>query len=168
MAGLPVALVGTLGMAFLAASMVPAGWGDSQSAAASQPTMAPVATKADRLALGPMPSERATVTIVELIGVSEATVILRSRDGTVLYRSDPLSNTTTVAKDADLPVITLKEAPSPVVRPPTRPHQESEQPRGGKRRATPIGCEAVVSSLVGEDIRQPGLCLAALSGDERS
>lgn len=115
--------------------------------------------------------ERAVVSTVEVVGLTQATVILRDRDGTILYRSDPASNTTLVVKGADLPVVTLKEAPAtpvsrqspeaPAVQGQTPKREGQDTPGDGARRSRPIGCEGSVSPLVrGESQRAPGRCLS--------
>jgi hypothetical protein len=173
MFGTPASLVGMVGTAFLVASFAPT-MRDHVSPAASREVIPAAATKADRLSFPRAANERATVAVIELVGISQATVILRNRDGRLLYRSDPLTNTTLVAKDAELPVVTLKEgAASPVVQrsaspPQASPPQESEQPNGKELKVVPLGCEGTVSSLVGEGGRLPGRCLAELSGFRRS
>lgn len=115
-------------------------------------------SKSDR----PMPARPAqdvsAVSSVELVGVTNTTVILRDRMGNVLYRSDALTNTTVVSKNADIPTVTVKQAAdSPVVQKPAPAKQiESKEERKGR-----TGCEGVVSALANPDLgRVPGLCLA--------
>ncbi|HEX2553757.1 MAG TPA: hypothetical protein VHL98_08650 [Microvirga sp.] len=136
-------------------------------------TAASATGKGDRLG-PPRPEarERPAVSVVEIVGLAQATVILRDRDGTVLYRSDPLSNTTIVAKGADLPVVTLKDAPAaPTSQQPTEPssvqglspkREGQDVPGEGVRRSRrPIGCEGALSPLVrGDAQRIPSRCLA--------
>jgi hypothetical protein len=110
------------------------------------------------------------VSSIELVGVSQTTVILRDRFGQVLYRSDPLTNTTVASKDADIPSITVKEAPqSPTV---TRSAPERERKEGLEdkgKRSIPAGCEGVVSPLVNHELRRvPSLCLALAEGRHQS
>lgn len=99
-----------------------------------------------------------TVTVpatVEIVGLGPATVILRDRSGNVLYRADVAANTTTAAKDADLPVVTVKErAESPVAR------QPAPTVGAGEGRLK-TGCEGLVSSLVAHEVRRiPSRCTA--------
>jgi len=121
--------------------------------------------KADRLAPPVAAKARATVSSVEVIGLSDARVVLRDRNGEILFRSDPVTNTTLVAKDSELPVITLKEtATSSVVRQPVSSdgHEHDATPSEDRRQATP-GCEGPVSPLVKQaQGRGPGLCVVQL------
>ena len=159
MFGIPATLIGATGTAVLLASLAPVALGGNQQASTA---LAPAhSVKADRIS-PPIPAQqRTSVSSVEVVGVSNATVILRDRSGAVLYRSDPLTNTTLVAKDADLPVVTLKEeSVSPVVRQPVPSREGNEVPATKGRTKSVPGCEAPVSPLAsqGRD-RMPGLCL---------
>jgi hypothetical protein len=171
MLGTPAILIGMTGTALLALSLAgPALDGMSRSLQAKAD--ATTSAKADRLRPPAASGPRATVSTVELIGVSRTTVILRDRDGAMLFKSDPLTNTTVVVKNAELPVVTLKEeATSPVVRQhPAAPQQGSQEPPAQKdRRAKPIGCDGLVSSLANREVSQvPALCLAGLFDGRRS
>ena len=118
--------------------------------------------KGHRLPARPITREPSRIMAVELVGLSGTTVILRDRDGTVVYRSDPVTNTTLVGKDADIPSVTVKEAAdSTVQRQPARRMETKEQPATQPKRPMPVGCEGVVSVLVDQDSRRiPGLCLS--------
>ena len=103
------------------------------------------------------------VTSVELVGLSETTVILKDRSGHVLYRSDPQTNTTVVARDADIPVltVTVKEKDDSSVVPEPVKRIETKDPAAPRGRKLPIGCESMVSTLAQSDLpRTPSLCLA--------
>lgn len=107
--------------------------------------------------------ERRRVSVVEIVGLAQASVILRSESGEVLYRSDPRSGTTLLVKNTDLPVITLKEEePAPAMQPnPVRAQEPPPVPRDQKPRRSPEGCLRDISPLAkaaGE--RNPSLCLA--------
>jgi hypothetical protein len=157
MIGIPATLVGMAGTAVLLASLAPVALGPEQTGA-QQASVENV--RSDRLAR-PIPAKtRASVSSVELVGVSNATVILRDRNGVVLFQSDPLTNTTLIAKDVDLPVVTLKEeGTSPVVQQPIPSREGNESPPAMRTKSVP-GCETAVSPLAraGRD-RKPGLCL---------
>jgi hypothetical protein len=118
--------------------------------------------KGHRLPAEPSARHPSRVTAVELVGLSQTTVILRDRDGTIVYRSDPVTNTTLVGKDADIPTVTIKEsADSTAQRQPARRMESKEQPNTQPKRPMPVGCEGVVSVLVDQDSRRvPGLCLS--------
>ena len=126
---------------------------------------APVSVRGDRIT-APVPSSRpAAVSIVELVGVSNAAVILRDQEGKVLYKSDPRSGITTFARDTDLPVVTLKEqGTAPVAQHPIRRQEGNETPQQQKPKSrNPIGCVGDVSPLAKASAnRMPSLCLALL------
>jgi hypothetical protein len=111
--------------------------------------------KADRMQPVRPASAVAAPATVEIVGLGPATVILRDRTGNVLYRTDVAANTTTAAKDADLPVVTVKErVESPVARQPSPTVGSSE----GRMKT---GCEGLVSSLVAHEVRRiPSRCTA--------
>ena len=167
----PVALVGLAGVFFVAGSFAPTSFMASPHA---QSEVLPDAAfskslsgsfRGDRLA-GPAPtSNPAMVSIVELVGVSQATVILRDRDGKLLYKSDPHSGVTTLARDTDLPVVTLKdEFQGPVAQHPVNRQEGNEAPQEPKqKKRNPVGCLGDVSPLAKASAnRMPSLCLALL------
>jgi hypothetical protein len=121
------------------------------------------AAKGDRMAR-PSPSrEQASVSTVEVVGVSHAIVILRDEGGAVLYRSDPKGSTTVVAKNSLLPVITLKEgAGGPAIQHPAIRTEGTEtlRPPSTQSPRDFIGCAGDVSPLVrASATRGPSLCL---------
>jgi hypothetical protein len=167
----PVALVGLAGVFFVAGSFVPASFNLSPQAQsevlsdAALPQHMGAANKGDRMT-APVPSASpATVSIVELVGVTQATVILRDRDGKVLYKSDPRSGTTIYARDTELPVVTLKEdTQAPAAQHPVSQREGTEAPREQKQKTRkPVGCLGDVSPLAKASAdRMPSLCLALL------
>ena len=168
MIGAPATLIGMAGTAVLLASLAPAAVGEPSVKGGSAPAVTQ-SLKGDRVATPVVPKSRASVSSVELVGVSNATVILRDRDGTILFRSDPLTNTTLVAKDADLPVVTLKEqGTSPVVQQPIPSREGSEAPQPPQGKTTLPGCEAPLSPLANRGVasRTPGLCLVELQKNQ--
>jgi hypothetical protein len=168
---IPVALVGLAGIFFVAGSFVPASFDMSDQAQSEVLADATLfqgmnaSSKGDRM-MAPVPSANpATVSIVELVGVAQATVILRDRDGKVLYKSDPQAGTTIYARDTDLPVVTLKEAVQvPASQHPVSQRQGNESPREEKQKTRkPVGCLGDVSPLAKASAdRMPSLCLALL------
>ena len=162
----PVALVGLAGVFFIAGSFAP----DilSMSPLAQSDTLRPAmaaSTKGDRVA-GPVPVATPTsVSIVEVVGVTDAAVILRDRDGRVLYKSDPRTGVTTFARNTELPVLTLKEElqGQPTQHPANR-REGNEAPQQQKQRTrNPVGCMGDVSPLAKASVnRMPSLCLASL------
>lgn len=68
------------------------------------------AGKADRLPAGAAAGDRNIIASVEVIGLRNAAVIYRDRDGRLLFRSDPVSNATVIAKDVVLPEVTIRDS----------------------------------------------------------
>jgi hypothetical protein len=167
----PVALIGIAGVAFLAGAFVPPSFGaaslalsqgDFRQALGGKPVMS---VRGDRLVQAKPAKTAAEVSIVELVGVSNATVILRDRNGEVLYRSDPRTGLTTISKGMDLPLVTLKEgSTTPAVQHPAVSQEERDVSRDEKpKRRNPVGCLRDVSPLVKASAdRNPSLCLASL------
>jgi len=121
------------------------------------------APKSDRLMAARSADDPASVSIVEIVGLSRATVILRGDNGEVLYRSDPRSGITTISKNTEIPILTVKEdlQTRPVSHPPAT-REGNDGPRKQKRQ-TPIGCMGDVSPLARASAnRMPSLCLASL------
>lgn len=110
--------------------------------------------KGDRTEAARPAASLAQPATVEVVGVGAANVILRDGSGTILYRSDRVANTTLVAKDADLPSITVKQdGVAAVVQRPVAGADEGE-------KRLKVGCEGVVSPLVSHEARRrTGRCL---------
>jgi len=171
-------LVGIAGTAFLAVSFAQTALSSSSAAGPSGSSLNLTATqsilsgaKRDRIAKPVAADERAVVTIVELVGLSQTIVVLKDQSGNVVYRSDPQANTTYFSKNTDLPVVTIREeAKSPVVQQPVERRQEQENAsETPKRKTSPVGCFGALSPLVkSEASRTPSLCLAALEQNPRS
>ena len=160
----PAIVLGFTSAAFLIGSLAPAALQSPE-----RPTPIAVSSKGDRLPVAPVSSPARTVTTIEVVGLSGATIVFKDRDGQVLFRSDPLTGTTVVAKDLDVPVVTLKmepapPTPAPVVRQPEPAREGKESPVTQPRSRKQIGCEAPVSALAKSDAGGiPGLCLASVS-----
>ncbi len=172
MFGSPATLIGMAGVVFLAGSFTTASLGIASFAKTDDlpaPVQAASATisraKGDRLN-APLPGPRATISTVELVGVTQATVILRDQNGEVLYRADPQAGITVFAKNTDLPVLTLKEETyAPMVQHPAAPRREGNEAPGEQKpkRRNPVGCFGDVSPLASASAdRTPSLCLARL------
>jgi hypothetical protein len=160
----PVALVGLAGAFFVAGSFAPASFSMSPSVhSEALPFEKALTGKSDRAAAAAPASNPNTVSIVELVGVSQAAVILRDDGGRILYKSDPRTGVTMLARDTELPVVTLKEdMQGPVAQHPVRRQEGNEAPQEQRPKArNPIGCVRDVSSLVKASAdRLPSLCLA--------
>jgi len=65
--------------------------------------------KRDRLSV-PKPGGHTPIAVVEVVGLQDTAIVYRDRDGHELFRTDPLSNVTVVAKDVVLPELTVKQS----------------------------------------------------------
>lgn len=159
----PAIVIGMAGATLLLGSLAPV------AIEARHPNPAALA-KGDRLAPSRPASERASVATIEIVGASRATVVFKGRDGTVLYRADPLEGTTLIAKNADPPLTSLKEEPiRPVVERPRPSREGSNPPPRNGRKPNTVGCETALSTLVEPKAsRMPRLCLAQAPAAARS
>ncbi|MFL4970307.1 MAG: hypothetical protein ACJ8FU_18770 [Xanthobacteraceae bacterium] len=122
------------------------------------------AHKGDRLA-SPKRSgaqDRSVVTTVEVIGVRDTAIVYRNRDGTILFRTDPVANVTIVAKDATLPEVTVREHSEAV--PQKVPVKTLREGDKDKRLE---GCDPLVSPLAGPLSQVPSRCIAGIAGGEK-
>ena len=136
-------LVGGL-TAFLVADLVPIPSPSQQLGAVRAAISAPMlgtsaasinrAAKADRGAL-PRPAQAAArIATVEVVGLRDAAIVYRDRDGKELFRTDPVNNVTIVTKGLQLPEVTVRQNSSSAVK--TVPINEiQEQARDEKPRA---------------------------------
>ncbi len=126
----------------------------------------------------PVSHERNRISVIEVIGVSDAAVVYRSRDGQLLFKTDPVSNVTVVAKNTVLPEITVRETgqneimPVPVEMPKSNPAAVRELPNTGTAPALgkqiPEGCESAFSTfLVPSQAKKAGRCLSSLDGSSK-
>jgi hypothetical protein len=157
-------ILGVAGLALVLTGVVPAvfeGVGVRSTRVDSVQVQKAESAKADRLA-APRPVPTRPVASVELVGLSETSVILKDEGGRVLYRSEPRRNTTFVARGADLPVVTVRERTgSPVAEEPVKREDPAATMPASERRKLPIGCEGAVSALASPSAaRTPALCLA--------
>jgi hypothetical protein len=117
--------------------------------------------KGQRLLPSDPPRDRTTVVAIEIVGLHETAIVYRDREGRTLYRSDPLTNTTIVAKNVDLPQVTVRDRRDVAVQP-----AAIEVPRNIEPANLPIGCESIVG--VGTDPSLRGLagrCMTQNAGE---
>jgi hypothetical protein len=154
------------GAAVLATGIAQASFGGPAPQKAAVLNESSIAGKGDRAPVVQTgPAERHVVTTVELVGVGNAMVILRDQSGAILFKSDPARNTTYLARNTELPVVTIKEEQASVLARKAVVHQEqrketSDQPR--KSRSS-VGCITALSPLVKTEVssaKTPSLCLA--------
>lgn len=100
------------------------------------------------------------ITSVEVVGVEDAAIVYRDRDGNILFKTDPVSNVTVVTKGVVLPEVTIREladstvqvVPVDSIRPTLSPTVPSD------------GCESSVTAhTAGETLaRVPSRCITRL------
>jgi hypothetical protein len=111
--------------------------------------------KGDRVATPRATTGGARVATVEVVGVQDAAIVYRDRDGRVLFQTDPLSNVTVISKGFVLPQLTVRETPQSTPAPVMVPHNVGAQP------AIPVGCDPVASPIVEPELaRVTGRCLS--------
>jgi hypothetical protein len=100
--------------------------------------------------------EDAVVT-VEVVGVRDAAIIYRDRDGRVLFQTDPVTNVTVISKGFVLPELTVRESRRSKPVRIEAPSQPAVQP------VIPIGCDPAVSPIAQPQLSHlTGRCLAQL------
>ncbi|GEM_PF-2968324 len=133
------------------------------------------AHKANKLSALQLSEEQQTIiATVEVIGLRDAAVVYRARDGRVLFRTDPVANATVVAKGMALPQVTIRDAGRPALQmvpamvetvpaaPVTPPVVGQDQPKVLE------GCDLAFSPLTAS-VRAnfTGRCLAAFEPPTR-
>lgn len=113
-----------------------------QPAPSAQTATVNRSAKGDRLPGVVTTDEPTTIATVEIIGLDAAAIVYRDAEGRVLYRTDPASNVTTVAKGVRLPQVTIQERRDE----PTR-RLPLEVPSDGKERPRLVGCDPLASPL---------------------
>lgn len=112
-------------------------------------------TQVDRSHKGDRPTTRSgalaarrVVATVEVVGIEQAAIVYRDRDGRILFRTDPMRNSTVVVRDVALPQVTVREnaqtPTAPSVVPPPQPSAPDPEATGKK---LPDGCEPAASPL---------------------
>ena len=87
--------------------------------------------KGDALAAPQAAQPRIPIKTVEVVGIRNAAIVYRDRDGNVLFRTDPVANVTVVTKNVDLPEVTIRDtADTKVQRISVERPQPAEQPQG--------------------------------------
>jgi hypothetical protein len=118
--------------------------------------------KGDRLdhpRIAPNPPDIATV---ELVGLRQTAIVYRDRDGHELFRTDPLSNVTVVAKGLVLPSVTVRERGDSQVIPLPLPMAPSAVPPR-KPTGPAFGCESSFSPVAAPSMaHHTGRCIASL------
>jgi len=113
--------------------------------------------KGDRLATSREPREQRTIAVVEIVGLRNAAVVYRDQDGREIFRTDPVTNATVIAKDVVLPEVTIREFGGSRVDPLPVNAPRLRVPSGNK---LPVGCEPPVSPLAGPPPDLLGRCIS--------
>lgn len=128
----------------------------------SQSQMINRGNKGDRQPAVSAAQDPRRITTVEVIGLEDAAVVYRDRDGQVLFKTDPVSNVTVVTKNVVLPEVTIRQtADTEVKRLPlesTRPVLSPTSPG--------TGCESSVTAHTAPAhiARVPSRCITQLGG----
>jgi hypothetical protein len=163
--------------AFLVTDLVPIPSPTEQFGAVRATISAPVlgtlessinrAAKADRGAAPRTAQDASHIAAVEVVGLRDAAIIYRDRDGRELYRTDPVNNVTVVTKDVKLPEVTVRQERSSAVK--TVPINEikeqarDEKPRTPRGPKVPVGCEPSFSPVAAPSMaHHTGRCVAEL------
>jgi hypothetical protein len=124
------------------------------------------AAKSDRLMTPGSARAAPKVATVEVVGLRDAAIVYRDRDGRELFRTDPLSNVTIVTK-GKLPEVTVRERSSSAVKPvPVETLNEPTQDRKppARSRKPPLGCEPSFSPVAAPHLsHHTGRCMARLT-----
>ncbi len=130
------------------------------AAAPTQSSQINRGTKADAMPAVTNSQAPKRITTVEVVGVEDAAIVYRDRDGNVLFKTDPLSNVTVVTKGVVLPEVTIREladsnvqvVPLEGIRPVLSPTVPSD------------GCESAVTAYTaGETLaRQSSRCITQI------
>ncbi|HEY0568263.1 MAG TPA: hypothetical protein VGD13_09110 [Xanthobacteraceae bacterium] len=115
--------------------------------------------KSDRLqAVRASDAQSPTIHTVEVVGLRDAAIIYRDRDGTVLYRTDPISNVTVVSKNLTLPEVTIKETPRTSVQ-----RVPAVAPTTLQERKHKVGCDPAFSPVASPSLSNlTGRCMVEL------
>lgn len=81
----------------------------SASSAPTQNTQINRSNKGDALPAVASTQPPKRITTVEVVGIEDAAIIYRDRQGNILFKTDPVSNVTVVTKGVVLPEVTVRE-----------------------------------------------------------
>lgn len=147
------------GLAAIAAwaLVAPASNSPPQSFAGETATSVNRAAKSDRVIPPRLRGgDENTVSTVEVIGIRDAAIIYRDREGRVLFQTDPLKNVTVISRGFVLPQLTVRETPRSPAAPVEAPRQTHQT-----RPVIPVGCEPVASPIAQPTLAHlTGRCLS--------
>ena len=122
--------------------------------------------KSDALPLSQAVHARLEIKTVEVVGVRDAAIVYRDRDGNVLFRTDPVANVTIVTKNVDLPEVTIREtAVTEVERVNVEKQDKAANPlEAAPTSPPPPGCESAFARPSPEALtNKSSRCLAAIA-----
>lgn len=143
------------------------------AAAATATTVVDRARKGDRLGVARRGNDQdMVIATVEIIGLRDAAVVYRARDGRVLFRTDPIENATVVAKGVVLPEVTIRHTRRPALETVPAAVKTVPLPPPGDAGSTASepkileGCDPAFSPLTAR-ANFSGRCLAASASPTR-
>jgi hypothetical protein len=105
---------------------------------------------------------RTGIAAVEIVGLRDTAIVYRDRQGRVLFRNDPATNATVVAKNVALPEVTIRDHNGVAVRPTPGgigAGQNTQLPK------LPMGCDPAFGPLADPSLRVlTGRCLTSNPG----
>ena len=141
------------------------------SAATALATVSNTARKGDRLTAPETTAHASRIATVEVIGLNDAAIVYRDRDGRELYRTDPVSNVTVVTKGLALPELTVRRTSHSTVRqvPVELPPEQAREGREQKPKPqAPRNCEPSFSPVAAPSMaHHTGRCFAAGEATQR-
>lgn len=102
--------------------------------------------KGDRAAAPVAGGGELRIAAVEIVGLEAAAIVYRDREGRVLFRTDPVGNTTVVVRDVTLPAVTVRQTRKAPVQPVILQPERQENPAQPAPKL-PDGCEPAASLL---------------------
>jgi hypothetical protein len=123
--------------------------------------------KGDRGAAARSAQTPIDIATVEVVGLRDAAIVYRDRDGRELFRTDPVSNVTIVTKGLQLPEVTVRQYNGSVVKPVPvdvlHDQARDRKPPSRRERKIPIGCEPSFSPVAAPSLaHHTGRCMARL------
>lgn len=103
-----------------------------------------------------------SIVTVEVIGLSNAAIVYKDSAGQILFRTDPLTNVTVVAKNLSLPEVTIRETNDSTIN--QVPLERTKLP--GRQIPMMSGCETGLSPDISPTI--PVDTARCISGIEKS
>jgi hypothetical protein len=157
--GLATAFVGMLLLIAAADRIFPAGGeafaSASTSAGVNRTNKGDRTPRADTARI----QDQKRIATVEVVGIRDAAIVYRDREGRILFSTDPVANTTIVVKNVALPAVTIRETQQSTVEvislDRARPAVPNAQPAEG--------CEPAVSAVTTPSLAGiASRCLASL------